>query len=210
MRSERALPTRCPACTPLPAQSKNTFMSVRKTHLCSKKQNTSSTNNGLNHSVITSHAKQDLIKMAAGSQVSSLFIGKQGRWERGGQRWTEEQKVWTQKGYPLLWRGRIHFARWFGFKSAGTNLWHEVILCWSFSPKFIHQLFTVNADCISVGNYEGWVFSLRQKECDTADTPNLMCRSQCPRSVREGRIIYVLETVCSGKGKGRHIILNLS
>lgn len=108
----------------------------------------------------------------------------------------------TEGGDPLLLWRRIHFVRWFRFKSAGTNLWHEVILCWSFSPKFIHQLFTVDADCISVGNYEGWVFSLRQKECDTAEpTPNLMCLSRCPSGVREGGIIYVLETVCSGEGK---------
>lgn len=59
------------------------------------------------------------------------------------------------------------------------------------SPKFIHQLFTVNGDRISVGNYEGWVFSLRQKECDTADTPNLMCRSQCPRGVRGGEELFM-------------------
>lgn len=39
------------------------------------------------------------------------------------------------------------------------------------SPKFIHQLFTVDGDRISVGNYKGWVFSLRQKECDTAIHP---------------------------------------
>lgn len=108
----------------------------------------------------------------------------------------------TEEGDPLLWWGRIHFVWWFIFKSVGTNLWHEVILCWSFSPKFIHQLFTVNADCISVGNYKGWVFSLRQKECDTAEpTPDLMCRSRCPSHIREGRIIYVLETVCSGNRK---------
>lgn len=108
----------------------------------------------------------------------------------------------TEEGNPLLWWGRIHFVRRFGFKSVGTNLWHEVILYWSFSPKFIHQLFTVKADCISVGNYKGWVFSLRQKECDTAEpTPNLMCRSRCPSHIREERIIYVLETVCSGERK---------
>lgn len=81
------------------------------------------------------------------------------------------------------------------------------------SPKFIHQLFTVGGDRISVGNYKGWVFSLRQKECDTANTPRLMWQSQCPRSVRGGRIIYVLENSVLGqrtKKKGRHIILNLS
>ena len=103
------------------------------------------------------------------------------------------------KRIPLLWRGRIHFARWFGFKSAGTNPWHEVLLCWSFSPKFIHQLFTVNADCISVGNYEGWVFSLRQKECDTADTPRVMRRTQCPRSVRGKNYLCIR----------KHIILSI-
>lgn len=107
-----------------------------------------------------------------------------------------------EEGDPLLSSGKIHFVRRFGFKSVGTNLWHEVILCWSFIPKFIHQLFTVNADCISVGNYKGWVFSLRQKECDTAEpTPNLMCQRQCPSGVRERRIIYVLETVCLGERK---------
>lgn len=67
------------------------------------------------------------------------------------------------------------------------------------SPKFIHQLFTVDGDRISVGNYKGWVFSLRQKECDTANTPRLMWQSQCPRSVRGGRIIYVLENSVLGQ-----------
>lgn len=127
---------------------------------------------------------------------------------------TDENKEGFNRGRrpPFLLWGRIHFVRRFGFKSVGTNLWHEVILCWSFSPKFIHQLFTVNADCISVGNYKGWVFSLRQKECDTAEpTPNLMRQRRCPSGIREERIIYVLETVCSGEGKkSRHIILNLS
>lgn len=149
------------------------------------------------YSVITSNAKWDLTT----SDPSCLY------WKTG---WITIR----MEGDPLLWWGRIHFVRWFGFKSAGTNLWHEVILCWSFSPKFIHQLFTVNADCISVGNYKNWVFSLRQKECDTAEpTPSLMCRSRSPSSVRERGIIYVLETVCSGVGKkkkSRHIILNLS
>lgn len=102
---------------------------------------------------------------------------------------------------PLLWRGRIHFARWFGFKSAGTNPWHEVILCWSFSPKFIHQLFTVNGNCISVGNYEGWEFSLRQKECDTADTPNLMWRAQCPRGVRGKNYLCIRKQCARAKEK---------
>lgn len=45
------------------------------------------------------------------------------------------------------------------------------------SPKFIHQLFTVDGGRISEGNYKGWVFSLRQKECDTANTPGLMWQS---------------------------------
>lgn len=82
----------------------------------------------------------------------------------------------------LPWTGIIHFVRWFGFRSSGTNPWHEVILCWSFRLKFIHQLFTVIADCISVGNYKGRVFSLRQKECDTVYTPHLMWATQSPSS----------------------------
>lgn len=115
---------------------------------------------------------------------------------------TDENKEGFNRGRRLPFVVRIHFVRRFGFKSVGTNLWHEVILCWSFSSKFIHQLFTVNADCISVGNYKGWVFPLRQKECDTAEPiPNIMCQSRCPSGIREGRIIYVLETVCSGEGK---------
>lgn len=137
--------------------------------------------------VFTSNPKWDLFTSAA----FFLFL-KTGQMRIRGAS-TEERD-------PLLLWGRIHFVRRFGFKSVGTNLWHEVILCWSFSPKFIHQLFTVNADCISVGNYKGWVFSLRQKECDTAEpTPNVpeLMSKRHPK----GRIIYVLETVCSGEGK---------
>lgn len=198
MRSERALPVLCLAHTPSPTQSKTGSCQCEKP-ICVQKQNTSSTNNGLNHSVITSHAKQDLIKRAA-SPGSSLSIGKEGRWERGGAA-LEWIKGRDSGRIPLLWRGRIHFARWFGFKSAGTNPWHEVILCWSFSPKFIHQLFTVNADCISVGNYKGWVFSLRQKECDTADTPNLMCWTRCPRSVQGKNYLCIRKQCARAKEK---------
>lgn len=91
--------------------------------------------------------------------------------------------------------------RWFGFKSTGTNPWHEVILCWSFSPKFIHQLFTLIADCISVGNYKGWVFSLRQKECDTVDTPHLMWGTQCPCSVQGTNYLCIRKQCGSARGK---------
>ena len=124
-----------------------------------------------------------------------------GRMRSRGAAMEEGIKGRNSERMPLLWRGRIHFARWFGFKSAGTNPWHEVILCWSFRPKFVHQLFTVNADCISVGNYEGWVFSLRQKECDTADTPHLMCRTQCPRSVRGKNYLCIRKQYAGAKGK---------
>lgn len=143
----------------------------------------------ITNSVFTSNPKWDLF-----TSVPFFLYLKTGHM-RIRRASTEED------GHLLSW-GRIHFVRRCGFKSVRTNLWHEVILCWSFSPKFIHQLFTVNADCISVGNYKGWVFSLRQKDCDTAEpTPNITCQSQCPSGIREGRIIYVLETVCSGKGK---------
>lgn len=91
--------------------------------------------------------------------------------------------------------------RWFGFKSTGTNPWHEVILCWSFSPKFIHQLFTLIADCISVGNYKAWVFSLRQKECDTVDTPHLMWGTQCPCSVQGTNYLCIRKQCGSARGK---------
>lgn len=209
MRSERALPALCPTSTPLQTQSKMGSCQCEKP-ICVQKQNISSNNNGLNHSVITSHAKQDLIKGATISR-SSLSIGKQDGWGwGGGAEMMGGIKSSNLKRIPLLWKGRIHFARWFAFKSAGTNPWHEVILCWSFSPKFIHQLFTVNADCISVGNYKGWVFSLRQKECDTADTTHLMCWTQCPRIVQGKNYLCIRKQCAGAKEKGRHIILNLS
>lgn len=91
--------------------------------------------------------------------------------------------------------------RWFGFKSAGTNPWHEVILCWSSSLKFIHQLFTAIADCINVGNYKGWVFSLRQKECDTVDTPNLMWATPCPSGVQGRNYLCIRKQCASAKEK---------
>lgn len=74
MRSERALPALCPAHTPSQTQSKTGSCQCEKP-ICVQKQNISSTNNGLNHSVITSHAKQDLIKWAAIPR-SALSIGK--------------------------------------------------------------------------------------------------------------------------------------
>lgn len=110
----------------------------------------------------------------------------------GRQQWKEESKVGSEKDLSFV-EQRIHFATWFGFKSAGTSAWHEVTLRWNFSPKFKHQLFTVNNDCISVGNYKGWIFSLRQKECDTADTSLLMCQTGWVRAVSDEGIIYVLE-----------------
>lgn len=45
---------------------------------------------GLNHPVITNHARRDLIKMAAVPRSPLTFIGKQGRWERRGQWWREK------------------------------------------------------------------------------------------------------------------------
>lgn len=79
MRSERALPLLYPACTPLPTQSKTGSCQCEKP-ICVQKQNISSANNGLNHSVIASHAKQDLIKGAARPR-SPLSTGKI-RWTR--------------------------------------------------------------------------------------------------------------------------------
>lgn len=51
------------SCTLMLTQSK-TRSCHREKPICVQKQNTSQTNNGLNHSVITTHAKQDLIKTA--------------------------------------------------------------------------------------------------------------------------------------------------
>lgn len=91
-------------------QSKNSLLSVLKKSICDHKWNISNLIMGRLLGFITSHAKQDLIKRRAAqrSQFSIKIISK---------------SLFSPTE-------RTHFARWFSSKSAGSNPWHKVILCW--------------------------------------------------------------------------------